>query len=204
MERVMIAVALVFHAVGLIGIGILGSNAILSSTPLHLLLMSVLLLISFRRQLPRFACWAGVTAVVSFWAEWLGVHTGLLFGNYGYGDALGIKFLEIPLVIGLNWVAVVAGACSISERIATRPWVRVLLAAALATGYDWIMEPVAVKLDYWSWAGAAIPLFNYLCWAGFAAAFATLWQICGLRGNIFASGLFVIQVTFFILLRILL
>ncbi len=202
--QLLLAIAIIFHGVGLVGIGLLHSRGILRSTPMHLSLMGLLLVISFREQLRRFAIWGAITAVVSFWAEWTGVHTGILFGNYGYGAALGPQWLEIPLLIGLNWVVVVAGACSIAGALTRLPWLRTLLAAALATAYDWIMEPVAIRLDYWSWHSAEIPLLNYACWALFALIFAAVWQIFRLRGNLFAAGLFVIQLIFFTLLRFLL
>jgi hypothetical protein len=30
--------------------------------------------------------------------------------------------------------------------------------------FDWIMEPVAIRLDYWTWAGGDIPMQNYFAW----------------------------------------
>jgi putative membrane protein len=32
------------------------------------------------------------------------------------------------------------------------------------TGLDFLIEPVAVSSDFWSWENGAIPLFNYVCW----------------------------------------
>ena len=40
----------------------------------------------------------------------------------------------------------------------------VLLAAALATAFDFVLEPVAVRLDYWRWRDGVIPLQNYAAW----------------------------------------
>ena len=40
----------------------------------------------------------------------------------------------------------------------------VLLAAALATAFDFLLEPVAVRLDYWRWRDGVIPLQNYVAW----------------------------------------
>lgn len=203
-QRILLAIAVIFHAVGLVGIGILHSDSISRSTPMHLLLMGVLLFIASRAELPRFALWAAITAVVSFWAEWFGVHTGLLFGEYSYGRVLGPRALDIPLLIGLNWMLVLSGACTIAFRYSPTSVVAVLFAAGLATVYDYILEPVAIRLGYWSWRSPEIPLYNYFCWALLAAAFALSWKILRLRGNLFAAGLFVIQLVFFILLRFLL
>ena len=43
-----------------------------------------------------------LVAVLGFAIEWYGVHTGSPFGFYQYGEGLGIKWKDIPLVIGLN------------------------------------------------------------------------------------------------------
>jgi putative membrane protein len=43
----------------------------------------------------------------------LGVHTGILFGNYKYGNALGLKLNDVPILIGINWFIVVY-ACGMS------------------------------------------------------------------------------------------
>lgn len=40
----------------------------------------------------------------------------------------------------------------------------VTLASLLATGYDVVLEQVAIKLGYWTWLDNTIPLTNYLCW----------------------------------------
>jgi putative membrane protein len=203
-QHLLLLIAVIFHAVGLTGIGILHSDTIAASTPLHLILMGLLTLISFSDQLKPFLIWAAITAMVSFWAEWLGVHTGWLFGSYRYGAVLGTRAFDIPLLIGMNWVVVVAGACSIAGRYFRSGWISIPVAACLAAGYDFILEPVAIKLSYWRWLTPEIPPFNYICWFAFAGLFAVIWNKLQLRGNIFAAGLFVLQLIFFILLRVLL
>ena len=41
---------------------------------------------------------------IGFFIEVIGVKTGLLFGVYHYGDSLGLKWLNVPLVMGINWI----------------------------------------------------------------------------------------------------
>jgi putative membrane protein len=43
-----------------------------------------------------------IIAVAGFFIEAIGVNTGLIFGNYVYKTTLGWKFLETPLIIGVN------------------------------------------------------------------------------------------------------
>jgi uncharacterized membrane protein len=40
----------------------------------------------------------------------------------------------------------------------------VFLAAILAVVFDYVLEPVAINLNYWQWAYNIIPLQNYLAW----------------------------------------
>lgn len=201
---VLLLIAVIFHLVGIVGIGILHHSGILRSTPAHLLLMLALLVIAFKEKLPRFLYWSFAVAVFCFVAEWIGVHYGWLFGGYWYGSVLGPKWLDIPLLIGVNWIVVSAGATSLAEKLRFPTWTLPLSAATLATLYDFLLEPLAMKLGYWMWEGGRIPAYNYLCWWGLTALSALLWQRLGLRGNLFAAGLFLIQIIFFIALRMLL
>ena len=203
-NRVLFAVAAVFHLVGIVGIGLFHQGSILRATPCHLLLMTMLLGISFGRSFENFLYWAVSVALICFAAEWVGVHYGWLFGGYRYGRVLGPKLLDIPLLIGVNWVLVAAGAVSVAERFKLPRWATILAAASLATAYDFALEPLAVRLGYWMWESGRVPVYNYICWWWLSAASALLWQRMKLRGNLFAAGLFAIQILFFIVLRSLL
>ena len=45
--------------------------------------------------------------LVGFFIEVVGVHTGIIFGKYWYGETLGTKVLGVPLVIGANWLLLI-------------------------------------------------------------------------------------------------
>jgi len=86
----------------------------------------------------------------------------MIFGEYQYGAVLGFQVFEVPLIIGLNWFMLSYAIGAMVNR-----YVRIakpLIAAVLMVILDVIIEPVAVKLDYWSWVGDSIPLQNYLGW----------------------------------------
>jgi putative membrane protein len=190
-----------FHLIGWIGIGVLHNAQILQATPIHLLLMAVLLVISARQD-RRLLAWMGGVFLLGYVVEWIGIHTGLLFGTYRYGAVLGPQLDAVPLLIGLNWVTVLTGACSVTA-MASRPrWQQVLGAALIATAFDWLLEPVAVRLGYWQWADGVIPAFNYLCWFGVSAVMAACWTALRLRPNHFAIALLLIEAVFFALLRL--
>ncbi len=200
---VLLGLALLFHIIGLVGIGFLHHEALLQTTPLHLLLMCALLLWSNRAGKP-FRWWAGGTFVLGFVVEWVGINTGVLFGDYTYGAVLGPKMGGVPLIIGINWVIVLAGTCSLCDRPGVPSRQKIITAALLATAFDWLIEPVAVKLDYWTWDDGHIPFFNYASWAGVSLVIASGWYRLKLRANHFAVALLWIQAVFFAILRLVL
>lgn len=202
--RILIAIAVIFHIIGFVGIGIIHNELVSSLTPFHLLLMFILLLISYKDDFKNFIGWVGVAYLYGLGMEAAGVNTGLLFGRYSYGDALGVKVAGVPLLIGVNWVLVVIGAYAIACKISTNAMINSALTAAIATGYDWILEPVAVKLNYWHWEGGHIPLYNYVCWFGVSMLIGRYANKVKITPNKFSLWLFIIQLLFFVLLRIVL
>ena len=40
--------------------------------------------------------------LVGMLSEIIGVKYGFIFGEYSYGNALGIKFMGVPLIIGIK------------------------------------------------------------------------------------------------------
>ena len=134
----------------------------------HLLLSTVLLLSAHRPQGgARLYFWAAICFCLGWGAEYIGVHGGWLFGRYVYGDVLGPKLFAIPLIIGVNWVLVVYAVCAtVSTLLPLRSrWWKTLLATVLLVALDVLIEPVAVALDFWTWADGTPPLQNYLGWA---------------------------------------
>ena len=158
--------------------------------------------------------------MIGFAVEVIGVNTGLLFGNYSYGKVLGPQWQKVPLLIGVNWFIVLycCGICintflaKVITRVATEskmpPHVLKTMSviadgATLAVLFDWLMEPVAVKLGYWQWNGdGSIPLYNYICWVTVSVLLLAVFHFCKFnKQNKFGINLLMIQVMFFLLLR---
>ncbi len=207
--------AIVFHLAGFIGIVFWNSPFITTMTSLHLVLMFVLLFISSESISNRLVSYVLFASILGYVAEWIGVHTQFLFGSYSYGTVLGFKVLGVPLVIGLNWAIVLLGSastmhylqCIYFPTLGSRSPIRytlfvVLGGAAIATLFDWIMEPVAITLGYWSWHTTSIPLYNYVCW--FLVSALGLLVFCWIRPTVnkFFMYLMLIQTLFFSLLRL--
>jgi putative membrane protein len=78
-----------------------------------------------------------------------------------------------------------------------------VLAGLLTVAFDWIMEPVAIRLDYWTWAGGDIPLQNYLAWFLIAAAAAGGYRLLKLSLRTWTMSFLVgVQLVFFAILSI--
>jgi putative membrane protein len=212
--------ALLFHGSGLLGILFTRyRDWFVSSTPLVMLFMFLLLANTQLESLKNFLLSFAIAFVISMGTEIIGVNTGLLFGEYQYGPVLGPKILGVPWLIGLNWFVIVYCSGSfllhsielIKNKLkipltgATSTTMVVLGGAALATFFDFILEPVAVKLDFWTWSNGDIPLFNYLCWFVVSAVLLRVnLQLKQVNTNVFASSLLIIQAVFFLLLNLFL
>jgi len=212
--------ALLFHGSGVLGILFTPyKDWFVSSTPLVLLFMFLLLANTQLKSLKNFLLSFAIAFVISMATEIIGVNTGLLFGEYQYGPVLGPKILGVPWLIGLNWFVIVYCSGSfllqsielikIKLKIpltgATSTTMVVLGGAAMATFFDFILEPVAVKLDFWTWNTGDIPLFNYLCWFVVSAVLLRVnLQLKQVNTHVFASSLLIIQAVFFLLLNLFL
>jgi putative membrane protein len=179
------------------------SNQFKQLVPFHLLLMFVLMVISHEDRNKAFFTFLLVTFVAGFLVEFVGVKTGLIFGNYNYGTTLGYKLADIPVLIGVNWILVIysAGVFMMMFEI-KNVIIRSLIGAFLITALDFFIEPVAIKYDYWSWAGLNVPFQNYVGWFIFSFALLRLFFHLKFRKNNFAAiVLFIVQFVFFFVLN---
>jgi bisanhydrobacterioruberin hydratase len=127
------------------------------------------------------ALWALGTYAVSFALEAVGVATGAIFGPYRYGTVLGPMVLDVPLVIGFNWMLTVLGGMVIARMVGIGRGVGgrtdedgpCPICVAVATGvacvlFDLALEPVAIRLGYWTWYTQGVPIQNYVAWFAIA------------------------------------
>jgi bisanhydrobacterioruberin hydratase len=217
-QQIATAIAIFFHAIGLAGLLFFENDFFIRATPFTLLLSFVLLVWTQKEKNNHFFLFLLSCFLIGFSAEVIGVNTGWLFGDYTYGGVLGVKLKGTPLLIGINWFLIVY-CCGItintlltllSQRLSAdtekpAPSVKALSVivdgATLAVFFDWLMEPVATRLGYWSWAGE-IPIFNYLCWFIISLLLLAIFQFTKFnKRNKFAVNLLLIQCMFFLVLR---
>lgn len=147
--------------------------------------------------------WFFLTYVLTFILEVIGVKTGLIFGNYIYGSTLGLKVLSVPLIIGLNWVFVILGGISIAQKVTSDKNLSALITAMVAVVFDLVLEPVAIKLDYWTWQNDNIPLQNYMAWFVISFFFAWIFNRMNLNLKTDLPKIYLaVQTVFFISLLI--
>ena len=184
-------------------------------------MLSVALLVWTQREKnTQFFLFLMITVVAGFGVEVLGVNTGLLFGNYNYGTVLGYQWWGVPLIIGVNWF-IILYCCGITmsslfkkilvqTSVTLKTPIPLLKAisvitdgATVAVIFDWLIEPVAIKLGFWHWNdGGAIPLYNYICWVVTSLGLLTVFHFLKFdKQNKFAINLLLIQFMFFLLLR---
>ena len=217
-DQIATAIAILFHTIGLAGILIFKSDLIIRSTPFNLLLSFGLLFWTQKERNRYFYLFITIVFIIGFIAEVIGVNTGWLFGNYSYGNILGFKWQQVPLMIGVNWIIIIY-CCGISittlllkiiqpvtdslpQPSNTLKALSVITdSATLALIFDWLMEPVAIKLGFWKWDGE-IPMYNYICWFVISLLLMLLFHLCRFnKQNKFAVNLLLIQLLFFLILR---
>lgn len=108
--------------------------------------------------------------ILGMGAEIAGVKTGLVFGEYLYGEKLGPTIGTVPLAIGSAWVMMTLFSLSTFHFL--RPAIKIPLSGLLATLFDALMEPAAVRLGYWDWMHDSVPVQNYLAWFILTSLFA--------------------------------
>jgi len=134
-----------------------------------------------------------VTAGGGLLVELLGVHTGVPFGRYAYGTALGPRLSGVPLVIPLAWTWMAWPAWLAAGVLVQRPGPRVALAGLGLAAWDLFLDPQMVAAGYWHWTDPhpalpgvpTVPLTNYLGWLAVAVLLmATLQLAAGPRGRV--------------------
>jgi putative membrane protein len=212
-------ILVLIHTAGAIGMAFYDTVLFSGMTPYNLVLMFFLLVWNQQEKNKQFLNAFLIAFYVGIIVELIGVNTHQLFGYYTYGNVLGLKFFGVPILIGVNWFIIVFSAYTLaglllgkvyfnkkySKNIFYARFLQPLIGASIAVLFDWLMEPVAMRLGFWRWNDNVIPVFNYACWFifSFLISFAFQAMRIGLT-NWFAPFLICFQTIFFIFLRVFL
>ena len=141
----------------------------------------------------------GVSYVVAFTAEALGVNFGLVFGKYFYTEVLGLQLFGVPLLAALAWEPIVYASFCISDLVSPlvtgvptgnglRPslvWPAIIGALA-TTAWDMMIDPIAVSQGWWVWVEGGpyvpyvangVPIDNFIGWLGVAFVINLFYRI---------------------------
>jgi uncharacterized membrane protein len=123
----------------------------------------------------------GVSAVISWTFEQVGVATGAVYGRYVYTDLLGAKLGDVPVLIPMAWFMVIYPSYVVANLIITRRAVAVpatarqvvalsALGAVVVTAWDLVIDPILSGPQYhaWIWLDGGsyygVPVLNYAGW----------------------------------------
>lgn len=201
---ILILVLVIFYLVGIIGLTSPYRADFLPLSFMNLLISFVVLLLALKNHSLKFYTFVFAGFSIGMIAEWIGVHTGLLFGNYVYGQNLGPLWYGVPIIIGINWVMLTIISGSIAERFKIHWFFKALIGTLLMLILDFLIEPIAVLSDYWVWSGE-IPFSNFVGWFLIAILNQLLYFSMKLgEQNKVATVLYFVQVAFFLILNFVL
>jgi bisanhydrobacterioruberin hydratase len=155
---------IVIYAVGILTTLAGYADNLMQLTAYNLLFATALLIYNAKVTNKAYAIWFMLIGVSGYLIELVGILTGLIFGEYSYGDGLGVKLFDVPLMIGVNWSVLVFASAALVDQLKIRIWMKAAMAATMMVLYDFLLEPVAVRFDFWTWSGNDIPVQNYIAW----------------------------------------
>ncbi|MFY0599574.1 MAG: carotenoid biosynthesis protein [Cyclobacteriaceae bacterium] len=156
---------ILLHIVGAVGCMLDFSRSwMLMLTPVNLLISASILIYNHEASKKKLFLFLALSGAIGFIVELMGVKTGMIFGSYEYGNTLGMKLWDVPIIIGINWFILSYAFGCITKHLRIHFVLKSIIAASMMTLLDFLIEPVAIYLDYWSWENNEIPIQNYLGW----------------------------------------
>lgn len=196
-----IALLWLFHLSGMIGISLGYESWFMQKTSINLIVvLAIIIGIYNLLNLKALLVFIAVS-VLGYTAEVLGVNFGWFFGDYAYGNNLGIKIFGVPVLIGFNWGILTLVSARIAYEInpETSLFWRSFIGALLMLILDFFMEASAPKFDFWEFNSAEVPLTNYSAWFGFAYLFNLIVNYFKIYGQFsIALNIYLVQLVFFI------
>jgi uncharacterized membrane protein len=187
-----------FHVSAIIGISLGHRDWFIGKTPMNLLILAILLMLNFPINNRVKIVVSLLFFSISYALEWIGVHFGFLFGEYSYGQNLGLKVDEVPLLIGVNWMLLIFATAAIADKLVNNNFLKIILGSSLMVFLDFFIETSAPIFDFWAWKLAYAPLRNYLAWFIISIIMHFIYRQSKIKGDFtFSSHLYVAQLIFF-------
>ncbi|MBL7859679.1 MAG: carotenoid biosynthesis protein [Cyclobacteriaceae bacterium] len=196
-------VVIFIHIAGILGLLSPFQHYFRLLTPFNLILSAWVLWVNHQENQSSLMRFSLMAFLSGFAVEWVGVHTGFIFGSYSYGETLGIKIWGVPIIIGLNWLLVMYCVATLTDSLRVPTAIKVLIASLLAVAIDWLIEPVAMYFDFWNWENGVVPVQNFIGWFLTSVWMQTLYHLTKVKAeNRLALPFYFIQLFFFLILNL--
>jgi putative membrane protein len=204
-EQYFIYLLIIMFSVGIVGYAIPSTYDFVHSTTEFFLwftgLTTLTLSILRVKKRVKYIVLIVITAALTIFIEIVGVKTGLIFGEYEYSNLFKFTAFEVPVIIGINWVIALLASYSLSQRITKVRFFSLLFVPLFIFAFDFVLEPVAIALNYWTWPGNKVPIENYIAWASIGFVFSLVLELMKTHVKFpILERLFLIQAAFFIIL----
>ncbi len=105
----------------------------------------------------------------------------LIFESYGYSQHFILTIDRAPVVIGLTWALIIAGAMRITDALGVRRRYAPFVDSILAISLDLAFDAVAIRMGLWHWNDIGlrqgwygVPAGNFYAWLFVTLAFSTV------------------------------
>lgn len=105
----------------------------------------------------------------------------LVFETYHYSADWVLNIDRAPVVIGLTWAIIIAGAMRLTDALGVRRRYAPFVDAVLAISLDLAFDAIAIRMGLWTWRGIGptegwfgVPAGNFYAWLFVTLAFSLL------------------------------
>ena len=102
-----------------------------------------------------------------------------IFETYEYSTEFALAIDRAPVVIGLTWALIIAGAMRITDALGVRRRYAPVVDSVLAISLDLAFDAVAIRMGLWTWRDVAptdgwfgVPAGNFYAWLFVTLAFS--------------------------------
>ena len=206
-KNISIFIIWLVHISGLLGMVFYDLDFFAGYTSINLFLMSIILFANIKLNNKNQIFSLLLIFLIGMFSEIIGVNYGLIFGEYIYGNNLGFKLFGVPFLIGLNWVILTIICANIASILIKNNSIIqiIILGTLLMLLMDFVMEPIAPKLDLWKFKNLVVPTSNYIGWLIISILTQTIYNIQFKEKEVKLSfNLYTAIFTFFVSLNLIL
>lgn len=105
----------------------------------------------------------------------------LIFRTYHYNPDWTLEVDRAPVVIGLTWALIIAGAMRLTDALGVRRRYAPVVDSVLAISLDLAFDAIAIRMGLWTWVGInpgdgwfGVPYGNFYAWLFVTFGFSLL------------------------------